>query len=188
MTCLLLFYGGHVVDKGELRSGRLVSFMLLTQSLSDSFNTLADMYSNIADALGAADKVFELLERKPAADAPPAPLNMDDDDDEECRGDVSFEDVAFASVWKSKFGRGRRVHAAPRGPRPGSCGNQPVGCEPRAAVKARSFHTGVASGRRARARASPGTVAEFLSAFARHGAARRCHELCGNQNFTARSC
>ena len=33
--------------------------------------------------------------RKPAADAPPAPLNMDDDDDEECRGDVSFEDVAF---------------------------------------------------------------------------------------------
>jgi ABC-type bacteriocin/lantibiotic exporter with double-glycine peptidase domain len=95
MTCLLLFYGGHVVDKGELRSGRLVSFMLLTQSLSDSFNTLADMYSNIADALGAADKVFELLERKPVADAPPAPLNMDDDDDAPCRGDVSFEDVSF---------------------------------------------------------------------------------------------
>ena len=106
MTCLLLFYGGHVVDKGELRSGRLVSFMLLTQSLSDSFNTLADMYSNIADALGAADKVFELLERKPAADAPPAPLSTeDDDDDAPCRGDVSFEDVAFASVWKSEAHR-----------------------------------------------------------------------------------
>ena len=95
MTCLLLYYGGHIVDKGELRSGRLVSFMLLTQSLSDSFNTLADMYSSIADALGAADKVFELLERKPAADAPPAPLRMDADDDAPCRGDVCFEDVAF---------------------------------------------------------------------------------------------
>ncbi len=78
---------------------------LLTQSLSDSFNTLADMYSNIADALGAADKVFELLERKPAADAPPAPLSTEDDDDAPCRGDVSFEDVAFTSVWKSNFGR-----------------------------------------------------------------------------------
>lgn len=44
MTCLLLFYGGRLVDKGELQSGRLVAFMLLTQSLSDSFNTLADMY------------------------------------------------------------------------------------------------------------------------------------------------
>ena len=81
MTCLLLYYGGRLVSKGELRSGRLVAFMLLTQSLSDSFNTLADMYSNIATALGAADKVFTLLAKKPAQDdAPNDPYKADDDD------------------------------------------------------------------------------------------------------------
>eukprot|EP00629_Pelagomonadales_sp_RCC1024_P005862 CAMPEP_0119269954 /NCGR_PEP_ID=MMETSP1329-20130426/7143_1 /TAXON_ID=114041 /ORGANISM="Genus nov. species nov., Strain RCC1024" /LENGTH=790 /DNA_ID=CAMNT_0007269957 /DNA_START=145 /DNA_END=2514 /DNA_ORIENTATION=+ len=95
MTCLLLFYGGRLAHKGEITSGKLVTFMLLTQSLSDSFNTLADMYSNIADALGAADKVFELLERKPSAEAPPAPLSGDPGAGG-CAGDVSFEDVAFA--------------------------------------------------------------------------------------------
>ena len=94
MTCLLLFYGGRLVDKGELRSGRLVAFMLLTQSLADSFNTLADMFSNIADALGAADKVFVLLDRKPGADAPPAPLSKKLAD-APCAGEVRFEDVHF---------------------------------------------------------------------------------------------
>ena len=101
MTCLLLFYGGKLVDKGELRSGRLVAFMLLTQSLADSFNTLADMFSNIADALGAADKVFVLLDRAPAADAPPKPLarsfvgGATSTSTAKCAGAVRFEDVHF---------------------------------------------------------------------------------------------
>jgi len=79
VTCLVLYYGGRLVADGSLQSGRLVSFMLLTQSLADSFNTLADMFSNIADALGAADKVFDLLARDPDLDAgaPIDPFNPD---------------------------------------------------------------------------------------------------------------
>ena len=79
MTCLLLYYGGRLADKGSLRSGRLVAFMLLTQSLANSFATLADMYSDLADAMGAASKVFELLERIPDSSFA-APLDPFDED------------------------------------------------------------------------------------------------------------
>ncbi|KAJ1448787.1 P-loop containing nucleoside triphosphate hydrolase protein [Pelagophyceae sp. CCMP2097] len=98
MTCLLLFYGGRLVDHGALQSGRLVAFMLLTQSLADSFNTLADMYSNIADALGAADKVFSLLRRPPAPMH--APQNVFEapraEDDFEVQGALTLRNVVFA--------------------------------------------------------------------------------------------
>eukprot|EP00633_Aureoumbra_lagunensis_P009590 CAMPEP_0197309780 /NCGR_PEP_ID=MMETSP0891-20130614/8400_1 /TAXON_ID=44058 ORGANISM="Aureoumbra lagunensis, Strain CCMP1510" /NCGR_SAMPLE_ID=MMETSP0891 /ASSEMBLY_ACC=CAM_ASM_000534 /LENGTH=662 /DNA_ID=CAMNT_0042795071 /DNA_START=87 /DNA_END=2075 /DNA_ORIENTATION=+ len=65
MTCLLLYQGGRLVDRGHLQSGRLVAFNLLTQTLTDTFSTLADMFSNIFDALGASDKVFALLAKDP---------------------------------------------------------------------------------------------------------------------------
>lgn len=70
VTLLLLYDGGRLVDKGHLSGGRLVAFMLLTQSLSSSFSTLADMYTSISEAFGAADKVFELMQRAPAPAAP----------------------------------------------------------------------------------------------------------------------
>lgn len=76
VTILLLYDGGRLVDEGGLSGGRLVAFMLLTQSLSDSFNTLADMYSNISEAFGAADKVFVLLRTKPGPGAPVDPYRL----------------------------------------------------------------------------------------------------------------
>jgi ABC-type multidrug transport system fused ATPase/permease subunit len=44
--------------------GALVSFMLYQQSLSSSFTMMGDVVSALAAAVGAADKVVELMERR----------------------------------------------------------------------------------------------------------------------------
>ena len=65
VTALVLFYGGKLVIEGELQPGDLVSFMLFQQNLSSAFNTIGNIWTGISGALGAADKVFEYIARKP---------------------------------------------------------------------------------------------------------------------------
>lgn len=50
---------------GDLTSGELVSFLLYLQSLSDAFASIGYIFSSLTQAVGAADKVFELMNRKP---------------------------------------------------------------------------------------------------------------------------
>lgn len=49
----------------HISNGQLVSFILYLNSLSDAFNTMAYIFSSLTQAVGAADKVFELMHRKP---------------------------------------------------------------------------------------------------------------------------
>ena len=75
VTALTLWVGGTLVlqrepgepcgSGGSLCGGDLVSFMLYSQNLSNSFNALGSIASGIASALGAADKVFVLMNREP---------------------------------------------------------------------------------------------------------------------------
>lgn len=67
---VVVFYGGYLVRNGEMTSGELVSFLLYLQSLSDAFASLGWVFSSLTQAVGAADKVFELLNRKPRYRAP----------------------------------------------------------------------------------------------------------------------
>jgi ATP-binding cassette subfamily B (MDR/TAP) protein 9 len=69
-THVLVFYGGLLVRNGEMTSGALVSFLLYLQSLSDAFSSIGWVFSSLTQAVGAADKVFELLNRKPRYRAP----------------------------------------------------------------------------------------------------------------------
>jgi ATP-binding cassette subfamily B (MDR/TAP) protein 9 len=75
VTALTLFYGGKLVldrdpdqkcgTHGHLCGGDLVSFMLYQQSLSNSLEALGSIMGGMASALGAADKVLQLLNRVP---------------------------------------------------------------------------------------------------------------------------
>jgi ATP-binding cassette, subfamily B (MDR/TAP), member 9 len=62
---IVVFYGGMLVRNGDLTGGELVSFLLYLQSLSDAFSTIGYVFSSLTQAVGAADKVFELMHRKP---------------------------------------------------------------------------------------------------------------------------
>mmetsp|Transcript_5970 Transcript_5970/g.12774 ORF Transcript_5970/g.12774 Transcript_5970/m.12774 type:complete len:542 (+) Transcript_5970:1653-3278(+) len=64
VTALVVFYGGLLVRNGSLSSGELVSFLLYLQSLSSAFSTIGYIFSSLTQAVGAADKIFELMHRK----------------------------------------------------------------------------------------------------------------------------
>jgi len=62
----VLFYGGNLVLAQAMSAGSLISFMLYQQSLSAAFQSLGDVFSSLSAAVGAADKVIELMNRYPA--------------------------------------------------------------------------------------------------------------------------
>ena len=61
-----------LVRNGDMTSGQLVSFLLYLQSLSDAFSTIGWVFSSLTQAVGAADKVFELMHRRPRITPPSA--------------------------------------------------------------------------------------------------------------------
>ncbi|GIL53327.1 hypothetical protein Vafri_8954 [Volvox africanus] len=66
VTAVVLFYGGNLVLAGVMSRGALVSFMLYQQSLTSAFQLMGDVFSALTAAVGAADKVVELMKRQPA--------------------------------------------------------------------------------------------------------------------------
>jgi len=67
VTALVLYYGGQLVlvQPQQLSAGNLFSFMLYNSSLSSQFNMIGTIWTGLASALGAADKVFDLIHRVP---------------------------------------------------------------------------------------------------------------------------
>lgn len=74
VKALVLFYGGLLVQSSgpnHISGGDLISFILYLESLSTSFNSLGYIFASMTRAVGAADKVYELMHRKPRL-APPS--------------------------------------------------------------------------------------------------------------------
>jgi ABC-type multidrug transport system fused ATPase/permease subunit len=77
----VVWYGITLTIKGEVEGvGDLISFVLYTTFIGASFGGIAEMYAQIQKAVGATERVFELLEETP----------------EDIKGNVSFKNVAFS--------------------------------------------------------------------------------------------
>lgn len=89
VVAAVLFYGGTLVLRGAMSAGSLVSFMLFQQSLSSAFQALGDVFSALSAAVGAADKVVELMKRQPAVaeTGALAPAQF--------QGKITLQDVSF---------------------------------------------------------------------------------------------
>jgi subfamily B ATP-binding cassette protein MsbA len=87
----VLWQGGLLVLDGKLTAGALVGFLLYTITIAASIGALATSFTNYNEAVGAAERVFEILEMHPdiADPAEPVPLPAP------VRGRVVFEDVSF---------------------------------------------------------------------------------------------
>ena len=86
----IFWYGGVEVLAGRLTAGDLVAFIFYAFFIARSVGGLSRLYGTFNTAAGSSDRVFELLDSKPAirdaldaAELPPV------------RGRVSFEDVSF---------------------------------------------------------------------------------------------
>jgi ATP-binding cassette subfamily B (MDR/TAP) protein 9 len=70
VTVAVLFFGAHMVLGGRLKPGDMVAFVFYQQSLSDAISGIGDVFTGLMSAAGAADKVFELIDRAPKAIPP----------------------------------------------------------------------------------------------------------------------
>lgn len=89
----VVWYGITLTIKGEVEGvGDLISFVLYTTFIGASFGGIAEMYAQIQKAVGATERVFELLEETPEAiNATPKTSSI-----EKIKGIVSFRNVAFS--------------------------------------------------------------------------------------------
>ena len=94
----VIWYGGMLVMNGQLTLGNLTAFILYTISTAISLGTLGSLWTDFMSALGAAQRIFDVLDRTPLIErsnespAGKAVLTIDRNLD----GDVSFDHVNFA--------------------------------------------------------------------------------------------
>ena len=62
---IVLWYGGHLVIAGELSIGEVTAFILYTGVVAMSLGTLASLWTDFMRAVGAGDRVFDLMDRTP---------------------------------------------------------------------------------------------------------------------------
>ena len=112
VTAVVLFYGGLLVmtdGEDHITSGQLMAFLLYLTRLSNAFNGIGYIMATLSQAVGAADKVFEWIHRKPKRTEArtPAPAHNNNtstkihkfrfsgDRPAECRGEVNFDRVTM---------------------------------------------------------------------------------------------
>ncbi|XP_021562402.1 ATP-binding cassette sub-family B member 9 [Carlito syrichta] len=85
----ILYYGGHLVISGQMTSGNLIAFIIYEFVLGDCMESVGSVYSGLMQGVGAAEKVFEFIDRKPTMvhDGSLAPDHLE--------GRVDFENVTF---------------------------------------------------------------------------------------------
>ncbi|KAG2470599.1 ATP-binding cassette sub-family B member 9 [Polypterus senegalus] len=86
----VLFYGGHLVLSDQMTSGNLISFIIYELELGDCMENIGSVYTGLMQGVGAAEKVFEFINRKPlmTREGTTAPDTF--------KGHVEFKNVSFA--------------------------------------------------------------------------------------------
>lgn len=89
---IVLWQGGRLVLARELTPGALVEFLFYAFFVAAAVGSLASLFGNYQEAVGAAHRVFELLDTTPTVVDPVSPVALP----KPVRGDVRFEHVTFA--------------------------------------------------------------------------------------------
>ncbi len=88
---ITMWFGGYQVIQGHLTPGGLVAFLIYTMLVAGPLAQFSGLYSRFQSALGATERLFELLDTKPdiadTSDAYPLPTII---------GQVSFTNVSFS--------------------------------------------------------------------------------------------
>jgi subfamily B ATP-binding cassette protein MsbA len=87
----VLWQGGLLVLDGRLTAGSLVSFLLYTITIAASIGALASSFSAYQEAVGAAERVFEIMDMRPDIADPAVPVALP----RPVRGRVAFEGISF---------------------------------------------------------------------------------------------
>lgn len=88
----VVWYGVRLSISGEMSVGQLISFVLYSTFVGASFGGIAELYAQIQKAIGATERVFELL------DETPEKINSVQNavETQKIKGNVTFKNVAFS--------------------------------------------------------------------------------------------
>ncbi len=87
----VMWFGGRNVISGGLSVGSLAAFFLTVTLISGPMGSLASLYTRLQRAVGAADRVFAIMDEQP--EAPDSPLATEFPSG---RASVTFEKVDFS--------------------------------------------------------------------------------------------
>ncbi|XP_057684228.1 antigen peptide transporter 2a isoform X2 [Corythoichthys intestinalis] len=90
VNVLMLWYGRLFIQRGQMTTGELVSFIIYQSDIGHNIRTLIYMSGHMLTSVGAAGKVFEVLDRQPQikTDGKHAPDRL--------AGHVLFQNLNFA--------------------------------------------------------------------------------------------
>ena len=88
----VVWFGVRLSISGEMSVGQLISFVLYSTFVGASFGGIAELYAQIQKAIGATERIFELL------DEVPEKINSGElvHSIQKIKGDVTFKNVAFS--------------------------------------------------------------------------------------------
>jgi ATP-binding cassette subfamily B protein len=89
---LVLWSGAQSVLAGQMTPGTLSQFVLYAVFAAGALGALAEVWGEVSQTAGAAERIVELLQIEPAIKAPAAPLALP----AKPRGEVKFEAVSYS--------------------------------------------------------------------------------------------
>ncbi len=89
-SAVVLWYGGRLVLDGEMTVGHLTSFLIYSMMVAFALGALTDLWADFMRAVGAAERVFELVDRQPTIPASGGERLPS------VQGRVEFQEVRFA--------------------------------------------------------------------------------------------
>jgi ATP-binding cassette, subfamily B, bacterial len=95
----VLWFGAAAVVEGTLTVGRLSQFVLYAVFAGASFAQVSEIWGEVSQSAGAADRLTELLAIEPEIKSPQHPVTMPTP----ARGDVEFKDVHFSYPGRPKL-------------------------------------------------------------------------------------
>src|SRR6266550_4215625 len=89
---IVLWVGAQDVIEGEITPGRLSQFVLYAVFAASGLGQLSEVWGELSQAAGAAERLFEILAIRPVIEPPAHPVALP----EPARGEVAFEAVRFS--------------------------------------------------------------------------------------------
>jgi ATP-binding cassette subfamily B protein len=87
-----LWYGAQEVLAGTMTGGRLSQFVLYAVLAASAVGGLSEVWGDVAQSMGAAERLGELLEARSSVASPPNPKPLPVPP----RGEIAFRDVSFS--------------------------------------------------------------------------------------------
>ena len=87
---ITLWFGAYEVIQGQMTAGDLVAYLIYTMMVAAPIASLAGLYARFQGAIGATERLFDLLDEKPDIISKPDATVLP-----ALRGEVRFEQVSF---------------------------------------------------------------------------------------------